>query len=90
MVLALNKQFKRLRGAVGVDQAANGRGSVRFRAGDGKRQLFDSKDMTYFSDPVVLDVDVSDCILLMLSTEDSGDGRQNDIANWADLQLELK
>lgn len=90
IVLMLNQQFKRLRGLVGVDAAANGRGSVRFRVGDGTRQLFDSKDMTYFSDPVPLDIDVSDCILLLLSTEDAGDGRQNDIADWADLRLELK
>ena len=90
VVLMLNKQYKRLRGVVGVDAAANGRGSVRFRVGDGNRQLFDSKDMTCFSEPASLDVDVSDCILLLLTTDDSGDGRQNDIADWTDLQLELK
>ncbi len=90
VVVLLNRQFKRLRGQVGVDAAANGRGSVRFRVNDGTRVLYDSKDMTYFSEPQELDIDVSDSILLMLSTEDAGDGRQNDLANWAGLRLELK
>ena len=90
IVVPLNKQFKRFRATVGIDAATGGRGTVRFRVGDGTRQLYDSKDMTYYSEPGEIDVDVSESIILMLSTNDSGDGNKNDIANWADAQLELK
>ena len=90
VVLGLNRQFKQFRVTVGIDAAANGRGSVRFRVGNGERLLFDSKDMNFYSEPKDVDIDVSDAIMLMLVTEDSGDGNKNDIANWADARLELK
>ncbi len=90
VVLGLNRQFKRFRATVGIDAAANGRGSVRFRIGNGQRLLFDSKDMNFYSEPTEIDIDVSDAIMLMLVTEDSGDGNKNDIANWADARLDLK
>ena len=90
IVIPLNKQYKRFRATVGVDAATDGRGTVRFRIGDGRKMLFDSADMTFYSDPKEVDIDVSDTILLMLSVGDCGDGNKNDIANWADARLELK
>ncbi|HUW30702.1 MAG TPA: NPCBM/NEW2 domain-containing protein, partial [Planctomycetota bacterium] len=90
IVIPLNKQFKRFRATVGIDAATDGRGTVRFRIGDGRKMLFDSADMTFYSDPKDVDIDVSDVILLMLSVGDCGDGNKNDIANWADARLELK
>ena len=90
VVLCANKQFKRLRATVGVDAATNGRGSVRFRVGDGVKTLWDSQDMTYYTPAKEIDLDVSDAILLMLWVDDTGDGTKDDIANWAGLRLELK
>jgi len=90
VVIPLNKQFKRFKATVGVDAATNGQGSVRFRVGDGKKMLWDSADMSFYSDPKDIDIDVSDAILLMLWVGDADDGEKNDIANWADARLEMK
>ena len=90
IVVPLDKRFKRFRATVGVDVAANGRGTVRFRIGDGTKQLYDSKDMTYYTEPQEIDIDLSDAIVLLLHTGDSGDGNRNDLANWANARLELK
>jgi hypothetical protein len=90
IVIPLNKQFKRFKATVGVDAATNGQGSVRFRIGDGKKMLWDSGDMSFYSEPKDVDIDVSEAILLMLWVGDADDGEKNDIANWADARLELK
>jgi len=90
VVLSLNQQYKRLRAVVGVDAATNGEGTVRFRVGDGRKLLWDSKNMTYYDPPKRIDLDVSDAAFLMLWTSDAGDGSKNDIANWANVRLELK
>jgi hypothetical protein len=90
VVLPLNKQFSKFKALVGVDAATNGQGSVRFRISDGKKTIWDSQDMTYYSDPKEVDIDVSDAIILMLWVGDSDDGEKNDIANWANARLELK
>ncbi|HYG75477.1 MAG TPA: NPCBM/NEW2 domain-containing protein [Planctomycetota bacterium] len=90
VVLSLNKQFKRLRGTVGIDACTNGRGTVRFSIGGLTKTLWQSPDMTYYSEPKEFDIDVSNEIILTLSVSDSGDGPKDDIANWAGLQLELK
>lgn len=90
VVVGLNKQYRRFRATVGVDAATGGRGSVRFRIHDGIRMLYDSKDMTYYSEPQEIDLDVSEAIILMLWVDDSGDGNRDDLANWAGARLELK
>ncbi len=91
IVLCLNKQYKTLHGVVGIDNCTNGRGTVRFYVGGlNKKTLFDSNYMTAYSEPKTFDLDVSDQISIMLWVNDGGDGRDDDIANWADLHLELK
>jgi hypothetical protein len=90
IVLSLNKQFKRLHGTVGVDACTNGRGTVRFAIAGLTKSLWQSPDMTYYSEPKEFDIDVSNEIILMLSVNDTGDGPKDDIANWAGLRLELK
>ena len=90
VVVSLNRQFKRFRATVGVDAATNGRGSVRFSVGVGRGAVFDSGDMTFYSEAKEIDVDVSDAEVLMLMVTDTGDGRKDDVANWADARLELK
>ena len=74
IVLSPNKQYKRFKATVGVDAATNGQGSVRFRIGDGTKMLWDSGDMTYYSEPKNVDIDGSDAIILMLWVDDAGDG----------------
>jgi hypothetical protein len=90
VVVPLNKRYKRFKATVGIDAATNGRGSARFKVGDGIKTLWDSQDVNYYSVPKQVDIDVSDAIVLMLWVEDSGDGNQNDIADWASARLEMK
>lgn len=90
VVLPLNKQYKRLKARVGIDAATNGRGSARFRVHDGIKLIWESKELNYYSDPVEIDLDVSDAILVMLWVDDAGDGESHDVANWSDLKLERK
>jgi len=90
VVVSLNRQFKRFKATVGVEAATGGRGSVRFRVGTGKESLFDSGDMTFYTETRQIDVDVSNADILMLMVTDTGDGRKDDVANWADARLELK
>ncbi len=90
VVIGLNQQYKRFRATVGIDAAADGRGSVRFRVHDGLKTLWDSKDMTFYSEPKEIDLDVSDTVLLMLWTGDAGDGNRDDLADWVNARLELK
>ena len=86
----MNKRFKRFKAKVGIDAATNGRGSVRFKVGDGTKTLYDSLSMNYYTEPKTIDIDVSDSIILMLWVDDDGDGNLNDIANWAEARLEMK
>ena len=90
IVLSLNKQYKRFSATVGIDAVTNGQGSVRFSISDGTKTLWSSGDMTSYTEPKAIDLDVSNAIILMLVTEDGGDGGKNDIADWAAPQLELK
>jgi hypothetical protein len=91
VVLCLNKQFKTLHGVVGIDNCTNGNGTVQFYVGSLKgKMLYDSKYMTAYDEPKTFDVDVSDQIAVMLWVGDGKDGTDSDVANWADLQLELK
>ena len=91
IVLSLNKQFKRFKATVGVDTAADGQGTVRFRISNGTRNLlFDSGDMNFYTEPKEVDIDVSDSIILLLWIDDTGDGNLNDLANWASARLEAK
>jgi len=90
VVLCLNQQYKRFKAVVGVDAATNGEGTVRFRIGDGRKLVWDSRNMTYYDSPKEIDIDVSNAAFLMLWTGDTGDGSKNDIANWANGRLELK
>ena len=94
VVAGLNQQYKRFRATIGVDAATGGKGSVRFRVTlgtpEGLRNVFDSKDMTYYADPQEVDLDVSNGIALMLWSGDAGDGNEDDMADWANARLELK
>jgi hypothetical protein len=90
LVIPLNQQYKRFKATVGIDAATGGEGTVRFRIGDGTKLLWDSKDMTYYNQPQEVDLDVSNSVVLLLWADDTGDGKRNDLANWAEARLELK
>jgi len=81
--ISLDGKAERFRAFVGVDDAANGRGSVRFQVyGDGKR-LFDT-DVTKGGQPAkAVDVPLAGVKGLILFVTSAGDGIDFDHANWA-------
>ena len=90
VVLCLNKQYKTLHGVIGIDKCTNGRGSAIFSISGLNKKIFKSKRMNGYDAPQTIDIDVSDQIAVMLSVSNPDDGKDDDIANWADLRLELK
>jgi len=72
---------------VGVDDAANGPGSVVFRIfGDGKR-LWDSGVMRPGEAPKQVDLPLKDVQKLLLLVNDAGDGIAFDHADWAQARF---
>jgi alpha-galactosidase len=79
----LDGKAERFRARVGVDDATNGRGTVRFRVyGDGKG-LFDSGIMKGGQEARTVDVPLAGVEHLMLIAVSAGDGTDFDHANWA-------
>lgn len=74
---------------VGLDDAANGPGSIQFRiVGDG-RKLFESGVFKPGTPPQALDIDVRGIDLLLLQVNDGDDGVSYDHANWAEARFVL-
>jgi alpha-galactosidase len=83
----LDGKGRRFTAKVGVDDAANGAGSVEFQViGDG-RTLWTSGVMRGGQAAKPVDVDLTGVKLLALRVTDGGDGNGNDQADWADFQL---
>ena len=89
MEVALNRQFGQFRATVGVDAAAEGRGSVVFEVqGDG-RKLWASPVMSGLDAARTFDVSVQGVDRLRLIVTDAGDGNRFDAADWCDAVLAL-
>lgn len=83
----LYRLYSRFSAHVGVDDAAGGKGSVRFLViADGKT-LFDSGVMRGGEAAKRVDLDVYGVDELHLIVRDGGDGIDFDHANWADAKL---
>ncbi len=83
----LDGKTERFRAKVGVDDAANGRGTVRFQVyGDGKR-LFDSRTMKGGQKAKTVDVPLTGVRHLTLMVTSSGDGIDFDHADWAQAEF---
>ena len=83
----LHRLYARLTAHVGVDDAAEGKGSVQFLViADGKT-LFDSGVMRGGDAAKPVDVDVYGADDLRLVVRDGSDGIAFDHANWADAKL---
>ncbi len=72
---------------VGVDDAANGPGSVVFRVLADGRTCFDSGLMKTGTPPKTVEVDLRQCRTLLLQVLDGGDGVAYDHADWADSRI---
>jgi hypothetical protein len=87
----LNRQFARFEVTVGVDGAAKGKGTVKFRILVDGREKVRSGLVTGMTIPKTLTVDkLEDADRLLLIVEDAGDGADYDLANWVKPTLFLK
>lgn len=85
--LLLKGGTERFTASVGVDDHANGPGSVVFQVvADGKR-VFNSGAMKPGQPAKRVDVDLRGVKTLLLLVTDAGDGVQYDHANWAEAQF---
>ena len=83
----LDGKTERFRAQVGVDDATNGRGTVRFQVyGDGKR-LFDSRTMKGGQKAKTIDVSLTGVRYLMLIVTSGSDGTDFDHADWAQAEF---
>jgi alpha-galactosidase len=83
----LDGRVERLRAWVGVDDAAGGRGTIRFLVyGDGKR-LFDSDVMKGGQQAKAVDVPLTGVTHLLLLATSAGDGIDFDHADWAQAEF---
>jgi alpha-galactosidase len=81
--LALDGGGERFQATVGVDDQANGPGSVVFRITGDDRELWQSGIMKPGDTPKTVDVDLKGVKIMCLEIADSGDGISFDHGNWA-------
>ena len=79
---------ERLTGACGVDDATEGRGSVRFQVHCAGRVLFDSGVRRGGKPALRFSVAVKDCSSVVLVAKPTEDGTDFDHADWLELRLE--
>lgn len=84
---ALAGRYGRFRAVIGVDDVANGAGSVVFQVWADGAKLYDSGLVTRASAAIPIDLDVSGRANLRLVVTDGGNGNTSDFADWADARL---
>jgi hypothetical protein len=85
---ALDGRYKRFTATVGVDAAAEGRGSVVFEVyADGKK-VWSSPLMSGLDAARKVDVPLAGVKRLRLVVTDGGDGNRYDAADWCDAKME--
>ena len=81
--IELDGKVERFRAMVGVDDATDGRGTIRFHVyADGKR-IFRSEIMKGGEGPKALDIPLAGVRRFILAVTPAGDGIDFDHANWA-------
>ena len=85
--LSLGGRGERFQATVGVDDNANGPGSVVFRIVGDERELWQSGVMKPGAAPKAVDVDLKGVQHLLLETTDGGDGIAFDHADWVDAKF---
>jgi hypothetical protein len=87
---ALDGRYKRFTATVGVDAAAEGRGSVVFEVyADGKK-VWSSPLMSGLDAARKVDVPLAGVKRLRLVVTDGGDGNRYDAADWCDAKMEAE
>ncbi|PFV39489.1 NPCBM/NEW2 domain-containing protein [Bacillus cereus] len=87
IVYNLNGQYSRFTSNVGVDDEVGPNGSVVFQVFADNIKVYDSEVMTGNTPTKYIDVDITGKKQLKLVVTNSGDGINNDHADWADTKL---
>jgi hypothetical protein len=87
LTFPLDASYQRLRGTLGVDDAAEGQGGVVFAVEADGRRIFESDPVGGRSDPLPLDVDVTGAKQITLIAEFGPRADVRDYADWCDLVL---
>lgn len=85
--LLLDGNGERFEAVVGMDDQANGPGSVVFRISGDDRELWQSGVMKPGDAPKPVKVDLKGIAVLCLEITDAGDGNQFDHGDWADARF---
>jgi hypothetical protein len=87
----LNRQFSRFEATVGIDALTRGKGTVAFSVFVDGKERRSSGTMSGMSIPKSIAVDgLENAERLVLYVDDTGDGPENDLANWIEPVLYLK
>lgn len=87
LIFNLNYAFKKFQFHCGIDDVTEGKGSVVFRVLGDQKPLYDSKRVNAFTKLEPQEIDVTGLQVLQLIVEDGGDGKESDVADWADARL---
>ena len=91
-VIALNRNARRFRAMVGLDDVASKgkrEGTVRFQLWADDRLVADSGVMKVGDAPCAIEADLSGAATLTMRLDDGGDTSNGDLADWADARIEL-
>ena len=83
----LDKKYDLFSSTLGIDDLANGGGSVIFEVWADGTRLYQSPIVKSITPMQHMDVSVRDRLTLTLKVLDAGDGSTGDLADWADAQL---
>jgi len=90
LIYRLGGKCTRFTAQVGVDDATNGGGSVRFQVWADGAMLFDSMNVNFTSPAAAIDVDLTGKRRLKLLVTNADDGSANDRASWGDARVECE
>ncbi|MBI2191145.1 MAG: NPCBM/NEW2 domain-containing protein [Planctomycetes bacterium] len=87
LVFNLNRQFQQFHFHCGLDDVTEGKGSVLFKVILDGKLLYESRRVDSFASLPPQVLNVSGGQVLQLVVEDGADGKENDVADWADAGL---
>ena len=90
VIYRLGGKCTRFTAQVGVDDATNGGGSVRFQVCADGEMLFDSTNVNATSPAAAIDVDLTGKRRLKLLVTNADDGSAQDCASWGDAKVECE
>ncbi len=84
---ALNSNFVRLRGEIGVDDFISSQANTIFQVFMDDSLAYQSQSFKHYEEAAVLDLNVKDVDTLRLEIIYENDASTNDIGNWGDIRI---